>query len=96
MRLTALVSQKYGFAGSWQFGLFGLVVAGVRGATSYALSQSSIGNPATDIPTTCMGATSASLEEFGQALQQVVRRLVSSLLRSVGSHQVQEFGWLSL
>jgi hypothetical protein len=36
VRLTALVSQKYGFAGSWRFGL---AVTGVRSATSYALSE---------------------------------------------------------
>jgi Putative DNA-binding domain len=93
VHLTALVSQRYGFAGSWRFGL---VVTGVRGATSYALSEPPFYESGHRYTDGLYGrATSASLEELEQAPQQVVRRLVSPLLRSVGSHQLQQWEWLS-
>jgi hypothetical protein len=93
VRLTALVSQRYGFAGSWRFGL---VVTGVRGATSYALAQAPLYETGPRFTDDFYDrATSASLAELEQAPQQVVYRLVSSLLRSVGSHQLQQWDWLS-
>jgi hypothetical protein len=86
------VSQNYGFAGSWRFGL---VVAGVRGAVSYQLGQQpyyETGARFTD--NTYSRATLASLEELEQEPQKVVNRLVSPLLRSLGSHQLPRWAWL--
>lgn len=94
VRLTALVSQKYGMAGSWRFGL---VVTGVRGAKSYGLSLPPLydtGGPGFS-DELYQRATSASLAELEQSPEQVVRRLVSPLLRSLGSHQLQSWDWLS-
>jgi hypothetical protein len=39
-------------------------------------------------------ATLASLEELEQEPQKVVNRLVSPLLRSLGSHQLPRWAWL--
>lgn len=94
VRLTALVSQKYCMAGSWRFGL---LVTGVRGAKSYALSEAPFyetGGPgfSDDV---YPRATSASLAEFEQTPERVVRRLVSPLLRSLDSHQLQQWDWLA-
>jgi len=93
VRLCALVSQKYGIAGSWRFGL---VATGVRGAKSYALSQAPFYETGLGFSDDVYPrATSASLAELEQTPEQVVHRLVSPLLRSLGSHQLQQWEWLS-
>jgi hypothetical protein len=95
VRLTALVSQKYGMAGSWRFGL---VATGMRRAKSLALSQ----HPFYDTGGAGFSddvysrATSASLAELEQSPEKVVRRLVSSLLWNLGSNGLQQWDWLSL
>jgi Putative DNA-binding domain len=90
IRLTALVSQNYGFAGSWRFAL---VVTGVRGAISYALTQQPFYETGPRYTENLyQRATSASLEELAQAPQRVINRLVLPLLRSLGSHQLWD--WL--
>ena len=84
VRLTALLSERFGFAGAWRFGL---LITGLRGAISYELSEE---------PTYETGpqytkdeyprAVTASVLELVQSPERVVNRLVSSLLRSLDSH----------
>jgi hypothetical protein len=84
VRLAALVSEKFGIAGSWRFGL---VVTGLRHATSYVLSHQMWGDreePYTS--NTYERAASASLAEFQQSPDHMVDKLVAALMRSLGSH----------
>ncbi|WP_231995200.1 helix-turn-helix domain-containing protein [Mycobacterium sp. 852002-10029_SCH5224772] len=89
VRLSAVVSERFEFSGSWRIGL---IVNGLRGAGSHARSlqiMADYGEPyAAD---TYERAVTASGAELKQSPESVVRALVSRLLRSLGSQQ-----WLKL
>jgi hypothetical protein len=91
VRLAAIVSQ-YGFAGSWRFGL---VVTGLKDTTSYALSSTLWWHDELEniyTRETYEQGTMASLEQLKKSPQSVVRALVGSLLRSLGSQD--QWPWL--
>jgi hypothetical protein len=95
VRLAPLLSERYSFAGAWRFGL---VVTGTRDGVSNALAHvahthwgmrgASFNKDAYE------RATSASLLELAQSPEEVVSRLVSSLLRSLDSYQLPHWNWL--
>lgn len=95
VRLAPLLSTRYGFAGVWRFGL---IVTGLRGAISGALAHTistaweQRGPAFTDEG--YERATDASRLELTQSPEAVVDRLVSSLLRSLNSHQLPQWNWL--
>ncbi|WP_170929236.1 helix-turn-helix domain-containing protein [Mycobacterium paraense] len=95
VRLAPLLSEQYGFAGAWRFGL---LLTETRGATSNALFHASrTGWERRSTPFehgVYERATSASLVELSEAPEKVVGRLVSSLLRSLDSYQEPQFSWL--
>ena len=96
MRLAGVLSERYGFAGAWRFGL---IVIGLRGAISGALAHTQVGTweergPAFTDHDAYERATDASLLELVQSPEKVVSRLVSKLLRSLNSHQLPQWGWL--
>jgi len=90
VRLAAQVAP-YGFSGSWRFGL---AVAGLDGANSYALSATSGYDGQLPIYTDphYSRAMTASLTEIQRAPQVIVRDLVGQLLRSLSS--AGQFAWL--
>lgn len=91
VRVTALVAERFGFAGSWRFGL---VASPMRGAVSFRLGSSPHYERGPMYTADVYErATLASLEELTRGPEQVVNRLVSPLLRSLGSHQL--WPWLS-
>jgi hypothetical protein len=90
VRLTALVSERFGFAGSWRFGL---VVGSTRGAVSYRLTSGPFYDRGQELTVDFYErATTASLAELTQKPHQVVNRLVSPLLRNLGSDHL--WPWL--
>ena len=97
VRLAPLLSERYGFAGGWRFGL---IVIGLHDAISNALAHTghaswdSRGPKFTD--DVYERATEASLLELTQSPEQVVGRLVSKLLRSLNSHQLSQWSWIPL
>jgi hypothetical protein len=95
VRLAAVLSERYSFAGAWRFGL---VVIGLRGAISYALANTMRGALEERGPIftdeVYERATTASLLELSQFPEKVVSRLVSKLLRSLNSHQLPQWSWL--
>jgi hypothetical protein len=90
VRLAALVS-KYGFHGSWRFGI---AVGGLNGGASYTLSHDD--NLDDHLPeytkNTYDQAATASLAELTHSPQLVVRMLVAPLLRSLASDS--KWPWL--
>jgi hypothetical protein len=82
VRFSGVISNKFGFAGSWRFGL---VVTGLRGKTSYASHANwpRHSDPYSDDE--YAESAAASLEEISSAPQRVVEDLVGPLLRSLNS-----------
>ena len=95
VRLAPLLSERYGFAGAWRFGM---VVTGTRGAISNALRHVSMPGWERTAMTFDDGAyeraTSASLLELTQSPEEVVIRLISRLLRSLDSYRLPQWSWL--
>ncbi|MFI8977197.1 helix-turn-helix domain-containing protein [Nocardia asteroides] len=83
-RLAALVADKYGFTGSWRFGL---VVTGLAGAHSYSLNEGyGFGPEGTPYSAaTYERATTASLVDLVNNPRTVTQTLVAPLLRGLGS-----------
>ncbi|MGY1893806.1 helix-turn-helix domain-containing protein [Nocardia gipuzkoensis] len=83
IRLVARVADKYGFTGSWRFGI---VITGLNGARSLTLDEGwgPEGPPYT--ATTYERATTASLLDLTTNPRAVTETLVASLLRSIGSY----------
>jgi hypothetical protein len=81
VRLAAQVA-KYGFSGSWRFGL---AVAGIDGADSFALAEHTAHDGHMPVYTEPMyqWATTASLAELQESPRSVVRDLVGQLLRAL-------------
>ncbi|MER7450347.1 ATP-binding protein [Nocardia beijingensis] len=82
-RLVARVADKYGFTGSWRFGM---VITGLNGA--YALTLDDGWGPEGPPYTapTYERATMASLLDLTTNPRAVTETLVASLLRSIGSY----------
>jgi Putative DNA-binding domain len=95
VHLAPLLSERYGFAGAWRFGL---IVTDTRDGISSALAQGSRLGWERRGPQFNDGeyprATSASLVELEESPEKVVSRLISSLLRSLDSHQLPQWSWL--
>ncbi|MGV0718775.1 ATP-binding protein [Mycolicibacterium sp. XJ662] len=84
VRLSGVVSTKFDYAGSWEFGL---IAAGIGGKTSYAVHSHVFGHSEPYSDDEYTAGTSASLEEIETAPQRVVDRLLGSLLRSLNSRE---------
>jgi hypothetical protein len=82
VRLSGVISDRFGFAGSWRFGL---VVTGLRGKTSYASQGNWPRHSEPYIDDEHAESAAASLEEIRSASQGVVEDLVGPLLRSLNS-----------
>ncbi|MFG1774586.1 helix-turn-helix domain-containing protein [Nocardia salmonicida] len=83
-RLVALVADKYGFTGSWRFGL---VITGLAGTHSYSLNEK-IGFGPQGTPysaATYERATTASLLDLTNNPRAITETLVAPLLRGLGS-----------
>jgi hypothetical protein len=84
VRLAVLVSERYGFAGSWRFGL---LVVGLKDKGSALVaedfSRPSSGNYTDD---TYEATTTSALLEMKDSHESVVEALVGQLFRSLGSH----------
>lgn len=89
VRFAAEISERYGFAGSWQFGL---LVTGLAGANSALLRANLLHSGYTFPDDTFEAATTATLLEMKRSPETVVEELVGGLLRSLGSHGALE--WL--
>lgn len=83
-RLAAVVSQRWGFTGSWRFALS---MNGLRDAESLTLAESRFGDRGTVYTEHIYErATEASLFDLDDNPHQIVAALASSLLRSLGSY----------
>lgn len=90
MRVVSEVAARFGFAGSWRFGL---IVTQLRGAVSCKLAEERLHHTGQGyMRDNYESSTTATLMELQKHPEQVVDRLVSSLLRSLGSHQM--WPWL--
>lgn len=77
------MSERYGFAGSWRFGL---IITGLQGATSHKIASPPLYDRGHEYTKdTYERAATASLLELKQSPHGVVRSLVGPLLRSLGS-----------
>lgn len=85
VELAAVVSKRFGFAGSWRFGL---VVTGLLGKRSYSSVTQVFrhSDPYSDDEYT--GSAVASLEELEAAPMKAVEEIVGSLLRSINCRDV--------
>ncbi|MFI2557812.1 helix-turn-helix domain-containing protein [Nocardia farcinica] len=83
-RLSALVADKYGFTGSWRFGL---VINGLGGTRSYSLNEGyGFGPEGTPYSAaTYERATTASLLDLVNNPRTITQTLVAPLLRGLGS-----------
>ncbi|MGW0006072.1 RNA-binding domain-containing protein [Nocardia grenadensis] len=82
-RLVARVADKYGFTGSWRFGI---VITGLNGTRSYTLDAGwGPEGPQYTAPT-YERATTVSLLDLAANPRAVTETLVASLLRSIGSY----------
>ena len=81
MRFSAVISDRFGFAGSWRFGL---VVTGLRDKSSYA-AQARLWHSDPYSDDEYAESAAASLEEIRSAPQRLVEDLVGPLLRSLNS-----------
>lgn len=83
-RLAAVVSQRWGFTGSWRFALS---MNGLRDAESLTLAESRFGDRGTVYTEHIYERTTeASLFDLNDNPHQIVADLASSLLRSLGSY----------
>ncbi|MDC9004100.1 helix-turn-helix domain-containing protein [Mycobacterium marinum] len=83
VRAAASVSERFGFMGSWRFGL---IINGLHGAATSRPTQRPYAPRHEYTSETYERATTASLIEMTKSPHVVVRALVGSLLRSLGSH----------
>ncbi|WP_067470367.1 AlbA family DNA-binding domain-containing protein [Nocardia amamiensis] len=84
VRVAAAVAQQYGFTGTWQFGL---VLTGIRNATSLTLDQdimAGYGAPYTD--DSYERTTEAALLDLTHNPRATVKALTGALLRSLAAH----------
>ncbi len=91
VRFAAGICARYGFAGSWQFGL---LVTGLAGGNSALLRTNWANSGYTYADNTYEAATTATLMEITKSPAAVVEDLVGGLLRSLGSHEA--LPWLQL
>lgn len=84
-RLVARVADKFGFTGSWRFGI---VITGLNGARSYTLNSSfGFGSSGAQYTAaTYERATTVSLLDLTANPRAVTETLIASLLRSIGSY----------
>ncbi|WP_309231880.1 ATP-binding protein [Nocardia sp. SYP-A9097] len=88
MRLAALVSQTFGFSGTWRIGL---VVTGLRGTRSFTLCARRFGHDgAVYTADSYQRATEATLLDLTAEPRTVVKALVAPLLRSLDAHHAWE------
>ncbi|PXX60402.1 hypothetical protein DFR70_110244 [Nocardia tenerifensis] len=83
VRLAAAISQTYGLAGTWRFGL---VLTGLRTARSYTLALSIGGRGPAYTESVYEQATDAALLDLANDHTETVKALVGRLLRGLGSH----------
>lgn len=83
-RLASQVAEKYGFTGSWRFGL---VITGLAGTRSYSLNEAQgFGPEGTPYSAaTYERSATASMLDLTNHPTTVTEALVASLLRSIGS-----------
>ncbi|MGW5569788.1 AlbA family DNA-binding domain-containing protein [Nocardia thailandica] len=87
IRLVGAVADKYGFSGSWRFGL---VVTRTSGAQAYSLDRGwGPEGPVYDAPA-YERACSATLNDLTSNPRAVARDLLASLLWSIGSYSKWE------
>lgn len=84
VRFAAGISARYGFAGSWQFGL---LATGLAGGNSALFRTNWANSGYTYADDTYEAATTATLMEITRSPAAVVEDLVGGLLRSLGSHE---------
>ena len=82
VELSGVISRRFGFAGSWRFGL---VVTGLRGKNSHATMTNVFRHSEPYSDDDYIGSASATLEEITFTPMRVVEDLVGSLLRSLNS-----------